>query len=159
MVTLFQAPSNRLCHSPSSARVKGDPTSRYDVGDAFIKGCAPQLSQLQKQKSLFSTGHTCHHLPTSFVPATRLCCGISKFRSASNYYCWDVICVWQSCQLVIGSSVSLLACPFLPPFVQSCETSKQEQSHIRRLTDFDDYNCQDCLPITPNPTPTKEKML
>lgn len=116
MVTLSQAPSNRLCHSPSSVRVKGDPTSRYDVGDPFITGCAPHLSQLLKQRSHFSTGHLCHQFPTSFVPATRLCCGISKFRRASNYYCWDVICVWQSCQLVIGSScVSLFACPFLPP--------------------------------------------
>lgn len=112
MVTLSQAPSNRLCHSPSSVRVKGYLTSRYDVGDVFITGCTPHLSQLLKQRSHFRTGHTCHQLPTSFVPSL-LC---SKFRRASNYYCWDVICVWQSCQLVIGSSrVSLFACPFLPP--------------------------------------------
>lgn len=40
MVTLSQAPSNLLCHSPSSVGVKGDPTLRYDVGDTFINGCA-----------------------------------------------------------------------------------------------------------------------
>lgn len=61
MVTLSEAPSNRLCHSPGSVGVKGDPTSRYDVGAVFITGCAPQLSQLLKQKSHFSAGGACHN--------------------------------------------------------------------------------------------------
>lgn len=62
MVTLSQAPSNRLCHSPSSVRVKGDPTSRYDVGDAFINGCAPQLKSVAETEKPFQ--HRAHTSPT-----------------------------------------------------------------------------------------------
>lgn len=69
MVTLFSAPSNRLCHSTSSARVKGDPTSRYNVDDAFIKGCAPQLSQLLTQKESFQ--HRAHMSPSANIFCSR----------------------------------------------------------------------------------------
>lgn len=90
MVTLSEAPGNRLCHSPSSVGVKGGATSRYDVGDVFITGGAPQLSRVPEQKSHFQRGA---QLPASLTPAMQLCVAISKFRRASNYYCRDVICV------------------------------------------------------------------
>lgn len=38
MVTLPQTHSNRLCHSPSPVRVKGDTTWKHDAGDTFITG-------------------------------------------------------------------------------------------------------------------------
>lgn len=53
MVTLPQAHTNRLCQSPSSVRVKGDTTWKYDAGDTFITGCA--LGQLLKRRTHFST--------------------------------------------------------------------------------------------------------
>lgn len=40
MVTLPQTLSNRLCHSPSPVRVRGDTTWTHDAGDTFITGCA-----------------------------------------------------------------------------------------------------------------------
>lgn len=61
MVTLSEAPGNRLCHSPSSDGVKGDVTSRDDVGDVFITGGALQLIQVPEQKSHLSTGHNYRH--------------------------------------------------------------------------------------------------
>lgn len=61
MVTLSEAPSNRLCHSPSSVGVIGEATLRYDMGDVFITGGAPQLSQVPEQESHFSAGHNYWH--------------------------------------------------------------------------------------------------
>lgn len=60
MVTLSQAPGNRLCHSLGSVRVKGDAASRYDAGDTFITACAPQLQSLNETETLFQ--HTCQHV-------------------------------------------------------------------------------------------------
>lgn len=60
-----------------------------------------------------------------------------------------VLSVSDRIKLCVSPCMSLFT-----PFVQSSKTLKQEQSHIPRLTDFDDYNCHDSAP-----PPTKEKML
>lgn len=61
-----------------------------------------------------------------------------------------VLSVSDRIKLCVSPCMSLFT-----PFVQSSKTLKQEQSHIPRLTDFDDYNCHDSAP----PPQTKEKML
>lgn len=108
IVTLPPMLSNRLCHSKSPLRVKGDTTCTYDAGATFITGCRVGLGvQLLKQRTHYSTWHV-SQLSTSFFGNSLLWCNSSGVLPITVLTMWFAS-VWR-----MRGSISSLHVPPIP---------------------------------------------